>query len=57
MIRRCLVIPVAWALRRGITPGDMMTAISRTFPHRDSSWRLDLLGDAIDRNRPAEIDA
>lgn len=57
MIRRVLVVLVAWGLRRGVTPGDMMTAISRTFPHRDSSWRLDLLGDAINRNRPAEIDA
>jgi hypothetical protein len=58
VIRRIIVIVAAWALRRGIPPADMLRALGQAFPHRSVAWRLDLLGDAIDRNQPAEtIDA
>lgn len=40
----------AWALRRGLTPEELLTAVSKAFPHRESSWRLALLEDAQAHN-------
>jgi hypothetical protein len=58
MIRRALIMVVALGLRRGIPPADMLQVLGKSAPHRSVAWRLDLLGDAIDRNQPAEtIDA
>jgi hypothetical protein len=58
MIRLMLVTVVAWGLRRGVSPAEMLRALGTSAPHRSVAWRLDLLGDAIDRNQLAEtIDA
>jgi len=50
MIRRGIIAVVAWALRRGIPPAAVLDVLARSFRHRDVKWRLDVLGDAIDRN-------
>jgi hypothetical protein len=57
MIRRGIVAVVAWAMRRGIGGADMLTVLTRAFPHRDPAWRLDVIGDARTRNEPSQVDA
>jgi hypothetical protein len=57
VIRRGVIVVVAWALRRGIEPADMMRVLRTSFRRRDGSWRFDVLSDAINRNQPREIDA
>jgi hypothetical protein len=50
MGRRIDVRVMAFALRRGLTPAEVLTAAGKAFPHRDSAWRLALLEDAQAHN-------
>ena len=42
---------LAWALRRGATADQAEVALFRSFPHRDETWRRQLLAEAQGRNR------
>ena len=50
MVRRVIVVIVAFALRRGLTTGELASALGTCFPHREPQWREDLIGDARARN-------
>lgn len=49
--RRRIVKVAAWALRRGVSAEEMMATLTRSYPHRDGAWRLDVLNQAQQRNR------
>jgi hypothetical protein len=51
IIRRLLVILVAWGFRRGITTAQMQARMDQCFGHRPPQWREDVIFDARARNR------
>lgn len=50
MGRWLLVVIVAWGIRRGLPPIDMLGLLTRAVPHRDSAWRQGVIDDAMIRN-------
>lgn len=50
MGRRLAVRVLAFALRRGVTVGQLAAVIDRCFPHRTHYWRDQLWLDARARN-------
>lgn len=50
MVTRLIVRIVAFAMRRGVTAEDAMEALSKSHPHRDGAWRLDVIEQAEARN-------
>lgn len=51
MARWIAIRAAAFGLRHGIDADTVAAAIKQAFPHRDATWRLQLLEDAGNRNR------
>jgi len=45
----------AWAIGRGMSAAELLTAITKAFPHRDQEWRLELLGEITDRAHARKV--
>lgn len=43
---------ITWGLRLGVPPVDMLGLLAKSLPHRDGAYRIELLEDAMARNRP-----
>ena len=57
VVRWFIVWLTAFCLRRNLNADDMMWALTRAFPHRDSAWRMSVLGDARTRNDRRKVNA
>lgn len=50
MGRKLMVWLVAFALRRGIPPADVLGLLAKSHRHQLPDWRMDLINDATIRN-------
>lgn len=55
LIRRMVVWFGAWSLGHGMSAAELLTVISKSYPHRDQEWRLELLGEMTDRAHSKKV--
>jgi hypothetical protein len=45
----------AWSLNHGMDAGQLLTAITKSYPHWDQQRRLELLGEMTDRAHSRKV--